>query len=409
MRSLDFSRYALSSCVAVAMLAGCGGSQPPIGAPGTQGRIIETVRQKLATPVMTDRPRLLAVTRKIEGNIETSYLDKVVKVREYTLPGKQVATDSIIVGPDRNLWFTEWCGIAQITLNGQIRVTKLRPGQSDPGLLTVGPDGDIWANAAQDGTQCLPPTGPLYLVVKLIYRVTPEGRLTAFPLPIDNNNFPTGLLNTDSTLYFGLPILAIIHGDEVDRNFLATISTTDGIVNKVAPIHESRSTGDGYIMALGTPGPKMWFYDFEGGLHVCSTTGKCFYRRSPTPHKFVGALYGTAMAYSSADQDVYIDDQNTWIIVRYTLGGKRSGGYKNLAFANGFGTVTYYHGNIWITLGGDDKARPNLGRLTPSGDFSEVSLPFVGPTAAVTALVGGPNGHLWYLRGNHVGEILSNI
>src|SRR5579871_4823024 len=33
MRSLDFGRYALSSCVAAAMLVGCGGSQPPIGAP----------------------------------------------------------------------------------------------------------------------------------------------------------------------------------------------------------------------------------------------------------------------------------------------------------------------------------------------------------------------------------------
>jgi hypothetical protein len=27
---LNLSRYALSSCVAAAMLAGCGGSQPPI-------------------------------------------------------------------------------------------------------------------------------------------------------------------------------------------------------------------------------------------------------------------------------------------------------------------------------------------------------------------------------------------
>ncbi|MGA8795658.1 MAG: hypothetical protein WB526_01155 [Candidatus Cybelea sp.] len=34
MKSLDFSRYALSSCVAVAILAGCGGSQQPISAPG---------------------------------------------------------------------------------------------------------------------------------------------------------------------------------------------------------------------------------------------------------------------------------------------------------------------------------------------------------------------------------------
>jgi hypothetical protein len=44
MRTSDFSRYTLSSCVAAAMLAGCGGSQPPIAAPGTmpQSRAIAT-------------------------------------------------------------------------------------------------------------------------------------------------------------------------------------------------------------------------------------------------------------------------------------------------------------------------------------------------------------------------------
>jgi hypothetical protein len=35
MKSLGLGRYALSSCAAAALLAGCGGSQPPIGAPGT--------------------------------------------------------------------------------------------------------------------------------------------------------------------------------------------------------------------------------------------------------------------------------------------------------------------------------------------------------------------------------------
>ena len=34
MKTLGFSRYALNCCVASAMLAGCGGSQPPVGAPG---------------------------------------------------------------------------------------------------------------------------------------------------------------------------------------------------------------------------------------------------------------------------------------------------------------------------------------------------------------------------------------
>ena len=34
MRSRELSRFALSACVATVILAGCGGSQPPIGAPG---------------------------------------------------------------------------------------------------------------------------------------------------------------------------------------------------------------------------------------------------------------------------------------------------------------------------------------------------------------------------------------
>jgi len=148
MRSLDFSRYALNSCVAVAMLAGCGGSQPPMAERGVQAQVIESVRQEVAALAVRDRERPLAVTRKIDGDPEPSYLDKVVKVREFKLSGKQVATDSIIVGPDRNLWFTEFRAIARLTVNGQIRVINLRSEQSYPGLLTIGPDGNIWANTA---------------------------------------------------------------------------------------------------------------------------------------------------------------------------------------------------------------------------------------------------------------------
>jgi hypothetical protein len=34
MKSIDFSRYAVSISIAAALLAGCGGSQPPVAAPG---------------------------------------------------------------------------------------------------------------------------------------------------------------------------------------------------------------------------------------------------------------------------------------------------------------------------------------------------------------------------------------
>jgi hypothetical protein len=58
MKSLDFGRYALSSCVALAMLAGCGGSQPPIGAPGAVPQHVRnaaTTRFFAAAPVHLQR------------------------------------------------------------------------------------------------------------------------------------------------------------------------------------------------------------------------------------------------------------------------------------------------------------------------------------------------------------------
>jgi hypothetical protein len=43
-----------------------------------------------------------------------------VKVREFTLPRKHLATYSIIVGPDKDLWFTEFRGFGRMTVDGQL-------------------------------------------------------------------------------------------------------------------------------------------------------------------------------------------------------------------------------------------------------------------------------------------------
>lgn len=40
MRHWTLSHYAISSCVTAALLAGCGGSQPPIGTPGAMPRTL---------------------------------------------------------------------------------------------------------------------------------------------------------------------------------------------------------------------------------------------------------------------------------------------------------------------------------------------------------------------------------
>jgi uncharacterized repeat protein (TIGR03803 family) len=53
MKSLDLSRYALCSCVAAALLAGCGGSQPPIGAPGVAARLATAPNRAIARNIET--------------------------------------------------------------------------------------------------------------------------------------------------------------------------------------------------------------------------------------------------------------------------------------------------------------------------------------------------------------------
>jgi hypothetical protein len=46
MKLLDFGRYALCSCVVAALLAACGGPQPPIGAPGAMPLVTTDARYK---------------------------------------------------------------------------------------------------------------------------------------------------------------------------------------------------------------------------------------------------------------------------------------------------------------------------------------------------------------------------
>jgi hypothetical protein len=100
MKSLDFRRYALSSYVAAALLAGCGGSQPPIGAPGA---VINPGQR--ATP-SSERDGLL-------------YVSLPYSVEIYTYPnGKPFASISIPSGPSGmcadkagNVYVTETNGL----------------------------------------------------------------------------------------------------------------------------------------------------------------------------------------------------------------------------------------------------------------------------------------------------------
>ncbi len=85
MKSLDLSRYALCSCAAAAMLAGCGGSQPPIGAPGTMP---QTAAQQSRSAQRYDGASWMAPEAKSENLMYITDGDSVVVL---TYPKGKVA------------------------------------------------------------------------------------------------------------------------------------------------------------------------------------------------------------------------------------------------------------------------------------------------------------------------------
>jgi hypothetical protein len=83
-RALRLSRFTLSSCVAAALLAGCGGSQPPIGAPGA-------VPQASAIATHADRGKSWMLPEAKTDDL--LYISNVYTVTVYSYPkGKHVGT-----------------------------------------------------------------------------------------------------------------------------------------------------------------------------------------------------------------------------------------------------------------------------------------------------------------------------
>lgn len=68
-------------------------------------------------------------------------------ITEFPFSSANILTsDTIITGPDGNLWFTERQGnkIGRISPSGTVTEFPLPSGHSGPNGITVGPDGTLW-------------------------------------------------------------------------------------------------------------------------------------------------------------------------------------------------------------------------------------------------------------------------
>jgi DNA-binding beta-propeller fold protein YncE len=362
-----------TACFCVA-LAGCGGAA-----------FLESTQPDASAP--SGRPALRADD------------EHVVKIREFKLKPPQDATYSIIIGPNNYLWFTEYRAIVRMSDSGDTRLIRMRPTDSDPGFLTVGPDGSIWSTTAQSAPGSR-------LTGYQIMKVRPNLELSVYDLQADA--FPSNLVNLNQQLYFGLDQEVSVSGSDLYRDSVASISTA-GQVNILFQVNTSAEYPYFWLNALTTPSSQIWLYDYEGFVHACTLKGDCALADSPGPYEYGDNLHPDSFAYSPADNDVYVANGYTSTIYKFSSADKLIKQYVNRYIGTGYTSLTYCAGNIWVTLGPDSEGRPLFGALTPAGQLEYYALPLPQTKFIATAMVCTKSQHLWYLRGPQVGEILSKI
>lgn len=350
----SFSRYALmllSLLTLVGILSGCGVTS--VGGPSHPSR---------STPTSTP-------TLALKGTI-----------REIPLPANLYPRD-ITTGPDGNLWIAG-NPIGRITPTGVIREFPL-PANSFAIRITTGPDGNLW-----------------FIEADKVGRITPAGTISEFPLPSSilapNSCEPytlcgditTGL---DHALWFTEPGTAVQNGKIWRITPAGTISAFP------LPDPQSHPTG----ISTGSDG-NLWCVGYIGNNAPKGT----FWRITPTgtisKFPFTPGYYSFDITdgpdgnlwYPEADLDGFNNK-----IGRITPSGRISEFPvpNRLSYVNGI--TAGPDGNLWFTEDTDNHSQNGkIGRITLTGTISEFPLPT--PRGGPVAITGGPGGTIWFIEAN---------
>jgi hypothetical protein len=154
MKGLDFRRYALSACVSVAMLAGCGGSQPPIGAPGampqsSQSREIGKPASVMPTYKVSG-PLLLVANLDLNLTPLAIYNAKVDNPKPIATISKDIDNSlGDCVDADGTLYVTNYPNngtgwVSEYALGRTNLLRVITKGISEPAFCTIDASGNLW-------------------------------------------------------------------------------------------------------------------------------------------------------------------------------------------------------------------------------------------------------------------------
>ncbi len=277
-----------------------------------------------------------------------------------TTPGSDPG--GITVGPDGNLWFTEFFvgKIGRITTDGT--VTEF-PAAGNPQFVVVGSDGNLWFTEQS---------------IYKIGHMSTSGSFGDYPVTSPDAGLVGIAAGSDGNLWFC----------EASAGNIGRI-TTGGTVTEF-PV-----SGFPLQIAAGSDG-NLWYGEFGGAAIGRITT-------SGAVHEFPTGIPGSQPQGITAGPagDLWFTDTGANQIGKITTSGTVTEYPIPTADANLLGIAPGPDGNLWFA----EANRNRIGRITPKGVVTEFLLPT--SNAAPVALVAGPDGNLWFTEtdANKIGRL----
>jgi streptogramin lyase len=371
-------------------------------------------------------------------------------------PGRTAYPYTIIVGPDKNLWFTEYGGqkIGRLTTSGVLTEFPI-PGALQLIGIASGSDGNIWFTDQLTGkigrmttsggniTQLTLPTGSfpqgitagpdknLWFVdqkqngLYAIGKLTVAGKLTEYPTNVNagvfqsaNFIFATIAVGPDRNLWFTNPQANTINqiGKITTSGIITFYPTLDlplGVaagsdgnvwtidsshVAKITPAGVETEYSIGYGGATGIiagPDGNVWFTESDVAFGDVTPAGVV------TEYSSLSPTFGDLSSICSGPDDaLWFVGVTSANIGRFTTAGQLSNTYSlNVGSVPDFGALGS-DGNVWFS----EVVPSRIGNITPSGVVT--SYPTLSPNASPWAMAKGGDGNIWFLEAAY-GQIAS--
>jgi len=294
-------------------------------------------------------------------------------ITEFPITTANSGSESIVTGPDGNLWFTEGTAnkIGKMTTAGVVTEYTLASATSRPQFINTGPDGALWFTEINGNK---------------IGRITTAGVITEFTVPTTGSGPNVITTGPDGALWF----------TEFNTGKIGRI-TTAGVFSEY-PTSASNTQPTDIIVG---PDGALWFANYNTGTIGRITTAgvETEFPTTATDSK------PTTLALGS-DGAFWIAESNKGIIARMTTAGAITTFTPTLPGGSTlYDIVPGPDGNLWFTVYGGGAPNNLIGQITTAGVVTYFTIPTIQSTPQV--ITTGPDNAMWFVEqaSNNIGRL----